>query len=653
MIELNQNTGVFPLSINRLRSDIYYGMSLARIGPGLVIARDANGNPICSFDDNEWSFPAYALLGKDNPNFYFSGHEGMTEQDSKNLETCKRLFLVKMFAPVGKTGEPLRLATMHSIKYTLHEIWKYASEKQCTIQDIFADYDLMLDMVKRLGPIKTKNIKSLASTLSQLDSEEITFTISGPVMAVIKKENKRTSYETDQHPVIPSRILWDHYCQYKAHLKDFIENQEGIENLVHKAAKNPVYGRSKNYHVRTRERFKKLSQVERVAHLQYPVDFKHAIEEHKLTHLCKKYEWDRLASVASFIGTVQYCAKNLVHMFTLMRDHEVRELTPGCVQPTKGWKNEAIYLVGMTTKLFSKAKEVNFITVSEVLEPINVLTSIHDMIVPYVPLGSDTSPLLLSLSALPFSNGKSTTRMSTSSHKHKLKPVLIQEDDIVELETIDPLRDWRSDRKFQVGKPWNITSHQFRRSIAVFAGQTGLITLPSMKRLLVHLTRAMAMYYMQGCGANNYMLRLIDPELAKELYSARQDADAAMYLREVLNSVEVLQGFHGRRAQAVRVPLWRESSPEQTAAQVKRGLDVFIPTVVGGCTHRGPCDKRAHANFTLCDGCAGGVISEKKVDETIELIKWDIAEMKPGSIEYEAELKNLEDFENLKKRVTK
>ncbi|MBK5516554.1 hypothetical protein [Pseudomonas sp. TH10] len=220
------------------------------------------------------------------------------------------------------------------------------------------------------------------------------------------------------------------------------------------------------------------------------------------------------------------------------------------------------------------------------------------------------------------------------------------------METIDPYRNWRDDNRFQIGQPWRITSHQFRRSIAVFAGQCGLITLPSLKRLLRHITKAMSTYYMKGCSAKNYLFSDINPQLTRELKRAKAEADAAVFIRDVLKSAEQMYGFAGRRAMEMREQSpWLAGTVEDTKQQVKLGLTAYQETPAGGCTSPTPCDKRAHAKMDTCITCKQFVGQEDKMAETIEIMEFDLVELKPGTIEYRAELQNLEDFKNLRDRI--
>lgn len=188
--------------------------------------------------------------------------------------------------------------------------------------------------------------------------------------------------------------------------------------------------------------------------------------------------------------------------------------------------------------------------------------------------------------------------------------------------------------------------------MAVFSAQTGLITLPSLKRLLGHITAVMSLYYTKGCSAQNYHFNLINPRLAKEMRQAAQEADGAMFIREVLNSTEKLYGFKGAE-------IWRNNSDsvwlrqpiEETLELVELGLASWTPTGLGGCTYSGSCIKRLHGNYYSCITCRELVAKESVMNETVEIMEYDLKQLDPLSIEYRAEKQNLEDFIDLRSRI--
>jgi hypothetical protein len=390
----------------------------------------------------------------------------------------------------------------------------------------------------------------------------------------------------------------------------------------------------------------------RTAYIHEPTPFWKAIEAYNLTQLAQKYKWSLTKSATIFLSLVQHSAKCLIHLFTAMRDSEVMNLPVDCLEPIDGWNNEALYVCGTSTKLESQKTAAKWITTDDIRAPVQVLQSIQKLVASHTADDIETNWLLLAAANLPLSGSSKKEGVARSNLDGSLPPVIITESDIRELETIDPYRNWRDDKKFKIGQPWRITSHQFRRSIAVYAGQSGLITLPSLKRLLRHITKAMSTYYMKGCSAKNYLFSDINPQLTLELKRAKEEADAALFIRDVLKSAEQMYGIAGRRAMEMRKESpWLTGTVEETKKQVKLGLSAYQETPAGGCTSLTPCDKRAHAKMETCIACKQFIGQEAKMAETIDIMEFDLAELEPGTIEYRAELQNLEDFKNLRDRI--
>ncbi|MBP2838639.1 integrase [Pseudomonas sp. PNP] len=658
---------VSPQKKAHLQTDAFYGMRFSRIGSGLVMSRSTDGEVISLFEDDEWYLPAFAYSVTDVPYFSFvpcriaeNAEDAEDAEDKKkrleinaeNVATCKRLFTMKMFSTKSRTGKPIRLTTMHAFVRTLERINSVALKYSIRIQEVFGAKKIFEEVLATLPISYYKVLLALIRTLDSIDSKERAFTIDGSILPFLRSVAIDARNDGQQHPVIPSRILWTKYKQYNACLIDYVQHRDAIHELVNATAADRFLGKNRSTRIDYRNEFQLLPIGTKMAYKKDPPTFWKTIEKYGLIQLARKNNWKSLQSIASFLGLVQHCAKCLIHLFTLMRDAEVMNLPVDCLEHIRGWNNEALYVCGTSTKLESEKTNAKWITTDDICKPVEVLQSIQKLVASQLDDNADVDWLFLAVSNLPWSKSPPGNMISRKNYDDRLPDVIITEADISELETIDPYRNWRDDKKFQIGKPWRVTSHQFRRSIAVFAGQSGLITLPSLKRLLRHITKVMAAYYMKGCSAKNYLFSDLNPKLTLELKRAKKEADAALYIRDVLNSAEQMYGFAGRRAMEMRKEsFWLPGTEEQTKRQTNLGLMAYEETPAGGCTSPIPCDKRAHAKMDTCGTCKQFVGQEAKMAETIEIMEFDLAELKPGTIEYRAELQNLEDFKAFRDRV--
>ncbi|WP_409260088.1 hypothetical protein [Pseudomonas sp. KCJK8806] len=616
-----------------LIEDAYRGMSFDRIGPSLVISRKENGEPLSLFIHDEWYLPQLNFSSTDRHAFDFSVGDPTHKHYTGNKHFKKSIFIACLYPAHIKTGQPRRISSMYSILCCLNHVTSYAEKTNVPAQALFRSIDMITGLIEEIPKSYLMDLKIIARTISSNDLSIHDITTSTHVSSLIKKAERalRDKQQKTQTPIIPSRILAHTYNQCTKHVKSFIHHSDKISAILAQACADETYARGSSPHK----------------------NFQNTLKAHELTELAKQYNWDKINNIPAFLRTVQYCAKNLIQLFTLMRDHEVLNLESGCGQPIKGWDGRAMYLMSTTTKMKGTAQELKWITTKLVLKPIEALEKIRAIILPHVKTTQERNWLFFSPTHMGLGgskpNEKSLLKLFLSD---RLTPIHITEKDIQELESIQPHHNWRADKNFKIGAPWKLNSHQFRRSIAVFAGQSGLITIQSLKRLLQHLTEGMSMYYQKGCSANNYNFGLANPELTKDIREAKSIADNALYIREIMQSQETLGGFHGIRVKQQQAEkVWIFENEDEFHRRVEQGLQAFESSPFGGCVSTTPCDKRAMADVTTCAGCENCCVVPSKINSVIEELTWDLSQLTPGTIEYRAEQQNLQDYELLRDRT--
>ncbi|ALX12002.1 hypothetical protein P350_10840 [Burkholderia cepacia JBK9] len=222
----------------------------------------------------------------------------------------------------------------------------------------------------------------------------------------------------------------------------------------------------------------------------------------------------------------------------------------------------------------------------------------------------------------------------------------IEEEDICELEQIDPHRAWRSEPEFQVGVDWNISGHQLRRSLALYAQRSGLVSLPSLKRQLHHITEEMSRYYARGSAFAKDFIGDDDDHFGLEWQDTQAESAGLSYILKVLLSEEILIGGHANWVQQ------RMRGPDgilltdrtKTIKMFRKGQMAYRETLLGGCVSVEECDKVAiHWLNTDCltTDCKNLVCSLPKLDRTIAAQKKFIAGLDPDSVEYRTEMVDL------------
>jgi len=381
-----------------------------------------------------------------------------------------------------------------------------------------------------------------------------------------------------------------------------------------------------------------------------------------------------LATLSGAVTEIFLVCKLQIHVFSGMRHDEARMLPYHCMVTKNGRHGRAHSLIaGITTK-FNKGRRLRTHWVTTDREGFRAIRLAQRFAsVVYESLGTipsradaqkDEFPLFPSTDYLPWGARKimPKQRMQTANKKlNKAKESLharlfpiIEEDDIVELEEIDLFRAWRDEPEFAIGQRWPLTTHQLRRSLAVYANASGLVRLSSLRRQLQHITREMSLYYGRGSTfCKNFIAN--DPDsyknhVAPEWQEGEDEAMMLAFTREVLNSKEPMFGgagnFYQRQKERGDV-----MSREEVTKQMKAGLLSYQPGPLGGCTKTGGCDKRKGLALIdiscATDGCKNLVGKHSKIIRVIQLKRAAMAHTTPGSIETSIEKEELEALERI------
>ena len=221
-------------------------------------------------------------------------------------------------------------------------------------------------------------------------------------------------------------------------------------------------------------------------------------------------------------------------------------------------------------------------------------------------------------------NAPGTITIERSPELRQKLQLAIKDEDVCELEHINPHRAWRSEDAFQIGRPWTFTCHQLRRSLALYAHRSGLVTLPSLKRQLQHLTQEMASYYCKGSTFAKDFLGLEGNEqhFGKEWQQTQPISQFLGYAAQVLLTDEKLFGVHQHW---VKTRLADEEGKivfdrAKTMSRFRKGELAFRETLLGGCVKVAQCDKNP-LNFLqvecVTDHCRNLVGNEKKLQRVI------------------------------------
>lgn len=229
----------------------------------------------------------------------------------------------------------------------------------------------------------------------------------------------------------------------------------------------------------------------------------------------------------------------------------------------------------------------------------------------------------------------------TDRTRDMLVPTII-EGDQQELYAIDPHRPWSTEKEYSVGSAWHLTTHQLRRSLALYAQSSGLVSLPSLKRQLQHITIEMSLYYAKGSAfAINFIgesKSKKDRHFAEEWQEAQPLSQFLAYAATLLLSDEDdMFGGHGNWINA------RKRDPDgqillnrdDTLKSFQKGEMAFKTTPLGGCVNTNSCEHtpiNVLSGKCLSSDCKNLLASVNKVERLIFIKTNTLMKLKAADI---------------------
>ncbi|MGR6781812.1 hypothetical protein ACU5B6_20160 [Moritella viscosa] len=462
----------------------------------------------------------------------------------------------------------------------------------------------------------------------------------------VKKNNIKK-----QTPVIPTRIYSDLIRHLEVFIKNYYEHENSILGFLSDVLNNPFYARNKNSH----GDIKKRLCGDTLFSKKVP-EFKDAVEKHDLVDVFHKYKIDSTKSLGSFIFVIQNVVRILVHIYTGMRRNEVLSLKYNCCLEEVTPDGKVLRVIGDTTKLTGNRKVERWLICPDAINYIECCRRLTLCYANSIESSPENFPLFTSFGFLV--STKSESGVANFAGKSCLKVLneyieiedcmKIQEQDIVELEKLDPFFGWRYDLKYKIGNAWPLATHQLRRSLAFYVAQSGLVSLPSLKRQLKHISKLMTLYYMRGSGLGDGLFSQ-KQHFKQELHRVKHLADAAAYINNILLSAEKLGGVHGRhierRINDSDISILKNR--DLIITKFKMGECSYKETPLGACMTVSACQKKALRAVSACISCDKAVLIPSKVDFVVEKYEAFVNKLEPLSLEYKYQKVQLDDLKRL------
>ncbi len=386
------------------------------------------------------------------------------------------------------------------------------------------------------------------------------------------------------------------------------------------------------------------------------VSFVDARDLFGLTALFENNQISKHANLTRYMTLIQGMAKLWIHLFTGMRDNEVNQLSYDCYQTVQSNEHLVHVMMGYTSKLHGGGnKSTYWITFEDIQIGVRAAQSIGE-IYALLNLHYDLSnpaeyPLFPTLYSQKhrnknnqniknetdfvshFSGAPTRTQANFNQYLGRISVSLgdglrIIESDLAELESFDGFRNWREEKDCQIGEYWNICTHQFRRSLAVYGARSGIIGLGVLSLQYKHLTEAMTLYYRDNAVfAPNVLASDSQKEFIQELEYQRLVHSYVQFEEGVINSSSRLLGGAGTylQLQKDREQLLKVfPDRDETVKRMKKGEITYKPSLFGACTNPDSCEKISFTAITSCLSCAHAVFdaaSAEKIQKAVQRLQ--------------------------------
>lgn len=200
---------------------------------------------------------------------------------------------------------------------------------------------------------------------------------------------------------------------------------------------------------------------------------------------------------------------------------------------------------------------------------------------------------------------------------------IVNEQDYEEFKLLNPnLNIHAYKQKIVIGKPWAFTTHQLRRTFAVFGKRYNLLSDVAIKQQYKHLYLPMAQWYSEGGVAAkikhvkvdselNNLLREVDREVTTQLLFQWYNSDDKLFGKKGLDVVK------DRQNTAVKYSSW-----DALYAQVSAGRVSIAGTLHSYCMAGYECRMEKVVSPTNCFNCENVVIDEAKAQAWQKRHQW-------------------------------
>lgn len=627
-----------------------------------IVSRKRDGSVASYYKDLQWNWAAYTTNGRPLKFDFSSWIRGsLNEKRHAIIEEMRWLMFIIIWIKNGLPLSPNTLGTRFSL---IRNLAKFADKFKHTISDILCVERVQAKFIAAYSGNALTELPRLLQVIFEA-GENITglkvckATLLRNMQALAKRGQNDDL--TRQFAPLPTKIYSALIKNLLKELSDFEVVADNFLDLVSECVAKPGLG----YSVESQKHF--------FNEISVPFRTKDALPtlsvllcERNLEHYFEaKSLLKSVRGLGEGLSDIQLICKLIIHTFSGIRDDEARTMPYACLETFITQNKTHSLLNGRTFKpQGGRAKRVRWVTSKEGARAVRMAQRIAKVIykslgdVPSSKLSKENDyPLFVSTGYLPFAASKpfsatakyasGVLELTTKNGKFikKFLSIRITDEDIAELELIDPHRAWRSEVEFAVGAIWPLSTHQLRRSLALYASSSGLVSLPTLRFQLKHITEEMASYYAAGSANAKNIIAGDIHHFGVEYQNTQPESQALSYISNVLLSDSRLFGAHGiwveNRQRSKNGGVLTLANRDDTMRRFKKGEMAFRATPLGGCTTLTACDKKAMRSTIACLDCNRAVIKLHKLQRVVRAQETLVNSLDPKSMEWRVENSDL------------
>lgn len=540
-----------------------------RIADETVVTRKLDGSVASLFRDDLWRLDAY---DKNGPNRALNFRDLVSRDCDAVLAAASRIQVKQvMYFIMHEVPEDMpAVSTLNAKLVSIRGFSLFASQLGRTLYEGMQDAGTIIAYVRtKCRPTKVMELHTVLLNLNHFGKDKIGVEIPLREIHGPMRERHEERSEARQHAVIPTRI----YQNFLSRCEVELGMAEATSDELVQMMRQVYAGNS----------------LPEVAPPALGVFLKHVGRT-----------WN-IGNLAGAVSDIRVLCEVLIVAFTGMRSKEGVNLPFNCVTVFREEGVEHYAIKGVTTKLNNgRVRRACWVTSRMAIRAARLAQKIFGEVhakfgKPEYVSSTDDTYLLFCPTGLftgGYQPGRSLSLQSYYIESFRNRVFLsINQEDVAELKNIDPFRAWEDEPEYAVGMRWPFTKHQLRRTLALYAQRSGLVTLPTLKRQLQHITMEMTMYYARGSAFAKDVMATSDDHFAKEWQAAQGLSQYLAYAATVLFSDERLFGGHGIWAgsEAVQLSPVSVHSRERTLEMFQRGQLAYKETALGGCASTGPC----------------------------------------------------------------